>query len=154
MPAGIVEREAVEDRPLVAVREADVVEADVRSLGNARGVADLDDDRLGVEHVDDAARGGGAALQRADALADRPQRVDEQREVEVEERERADRDLAGRSRGALPYQSTTRTPISGSASSAGRKTASTAATSERGRTTSSERRAEARGQRVRRRRGP
>ena len=53
--------------------------------------------RVGVEHTmamrtriirDTALRG-------ADALADRAQRVDEQREVEVEERKGADRDVAG-----------------------------------------------------------
>ena len=38
----------------VAVREADVVEADVAPRsGNGRGARRLDDDRLGVEHLDD-----------------------------------------------------------------------------------------------------
>ena len=94
-PGGNLEREALEDRPLVAVREADVVEADVGSIRERAGRRRFDDDRLGLEHVDDAACGRDRALHRADPLPDRAQRVDEQHEVEGEEGERADRDLAG-----------------------------------------------------------
>ena len=55
----------------------------------------LDDGGRRFEHVDDAPAGRSAALHGAHALPDRPQREDEQHEVDVEQRERADRDVAG-----------------------------------------------------------
>ena len=89
-----LEIEAVEHRRLVSVREPDVVEADRRAARERSGSRGLDDDRLGTQDVDHAPRGRDRPLRRAYTLADRPQRVHEQREVEAERRERPDRDVA------------------------------------------------------------
>ncbi len=89
-----LERQPVEDRTLAAVAEADVLEPHVAPRRKRQRVRRLDDGGLCLQHVDDAPGRRDRALHRADALAERAQRGDERREVDVEERERPDRDVA------------------------------------------------------------
>ena len=91
-----LEREAVEDRASRLVAEDDVLERDVggAALREPFGARRLDDGRLRLEHLGDPHRRGDRLLHRLDALAERAQGPDENREVQVEGCELAERELA------------------------------------------------------------
>ena len=100
-PAGISSEKPSSTGAAVLVAEADVVEARRRrASGTAAG-------RWPTRRTTGSARSTSVTrraaadgpLQRPDALADRAQRVDEEREVEVEGGERAERDRRRRARG-------------------------------------------------------
>ena len=90
-----LEVDRAQHRPLGVVAERDAVERHAARAGRQLLGAGLVADLLGlVDHLEDALAGRGRALRLADPHAERAQRHDEHREVEVEADEAADRERA------------------------------------------------------------